>query len=164
MIYAGELMRYPFLSPEWIAAMREIRNDYADYEREVEVDLAANVTITEPPFGDGAAIEGHLDTTGPVIAIEEGHIDAAEFTIEAPYDVAKQLFVDRDPSQLMPALMAGKFKLTGDSSKVLGLAALMAPPAGETTDVGGVDVPVDADVEINVVRELINRIDDITEI
>ena len=49
-------MRYPFLSPEWIAAMRELRAEYADQEGEAtqaaldaSLQLAANVTVTDPP-------------------------------------------------------------------------------------------------------------------
>ena len=80
-------MPYPFLSPEWIAAMRELRAEYAEHDREVEFDLAANVTVTEPPFGDGAIL-GHIDTTGPALTIEEGHLDNADFGIEVPWEVA----------------------------------------------------------------------------
>ena len=153
-------MRHPFLSPEWIAAMREIRADYAEHDRQVDFDLAANVTVTDPPFGDGAIL-GHIDTTGPTLMIEEGHLEDSDFGIEVPYDVAKQLFVDRDPTQVMPALMGGKFKLTGDSSKVLALASLIAPPPGATT---GIDaIPDDADVPVDVLRGIARRIDEITE-
>lgn len=159
-IYARRCMRHPFLSPEWIAAMRDIRADYAEHDREVEIDIAANVTVTDPPFGDGAIL-GHVDTTGPTLMIEEGHLDDADFGLEVPYAIAKQLFVDRDPSQVMPALMGGKFKLTGDSSKVLALASLISPPPSGAT---GVDaLPEDADVPTDVLRGIARRIDEITE-
>lgn len=150
-------MPYPFLSPEWIAAMRELRAEYAEHDREVEFDLAANVTVTEPPFGDGSIL-GHIDTTGPALTIEEGHLDNADFGIEVPWEVAKQLFVDRDPALVMPALMGGKVKLTGDSSKVLAFAALLAPQPGQS-----LAVPDDTEVDVNVVKSLIARIDEITE-
>ncbi len=150
--------KHPFLSPEWIAAMHAIRADYAEHERAVEFDLAANVTVTDPPFGDGPIL-GHIDTTGPLLLIEEGHLDDSDFGLEVPYDIAKQLFVERDPTQVMPALMGGKFKLTGDSSKVLALASLLAPPPGETTADG---IPDTGDVPVDVVRELISRVDEIT--
>lgn len=150
-------MPYPFLSPEWIAAMREIRSEYAEHDREVEFDLAANVTVTEPPFGDGAIL-GHIDTTGPTLTIEEGHLDNSDFGIEVPWEVAKQLFVDRDPAQVMPALMGGKVKLTGDSSKILALASVLAPPPGQD-----LPLPDDTDVPVDVVKSLVQRIDEITE-
>ena len=79
-------MPYPFLSLEWIAAMRELRAEYAEHDREVEFDLAANATVTELP--SATAILGHIDTTGPALTIEEGHLDNADFGIEVPWEVA----------------------------------------------------------------------------
>lgn len=153
-------MRYPFLSPEWIAAMRELRAEYADEEREAAnaaidaaLQLAANVTVTDPPFAD-EPILGHIDTTGPTLLLEEGHLEDSDFAIEVPWALAKQLFVDRDPTQVMPALFGGAIKLTGDSSKVLALASVLAPPpGGDSPEAGAPDI----------VRELIRRVDEITE-
>jgi len=155
--YPGGSMRYPFLSPEWIQAMQALRTEYADHEREADFDLAANVTVTNPPFGDGPIL-GHIDTTGAIVMIEEGHLDHADFGVEVEWQLAKQLFVDRDPTQVMPALMGGGIKLTGDSSKVLGLAAVLAPPPGSTGPDGVPD-----DVDVDVLRSLAQRIDEITE-
>ena len=153
-------MRHPFLSPEWIAAMRELRAEYADEERDVAnaaidaaLQLAANVTVTDPPFAD-EPIRGHIDTTGPTLLLEEGHLDDSDFAIEVPWALAKQLFVDRDPAQVMPALFGGAIKLTGASSKVLALASVLAPPqSGGSTEA---DAP-------DIVRDLIRRVDEITE-
>lgn len=159
-------MRHPFLSPAWIAAMRDLRADYADEEigvaqsaagsRTEALELAANVTITDPPFGDGPIL-GHIDTTGPTLMIEEGHLDGPDFGVELPYDLARQLFVDRDPAQVMPALLGGAIKMTGDSSKVLALAGLLAPPpTGSPAGAGD-------DVTNELVGEIVRRIDEITE-
>lgn len=163
-------MRYSFLSVEWIAAMRELRAEYAAQEEhatalaagsvERSLVLVANVTVTGPPFGDGP-IRGHIDTSGPALTIEEGHLDAPDFGIELPYDLAKQLFVDRDPAQVMPALLGGAVKLTGDSSKVLALAGLLAPPPS-AAQAGSADDPVDGPAP-DLLRELVRRIDEITE-
>ena len=70
----------------------------------------------------------------------------------------EQLFVDRDPALVMPALMGGKVKLTGDSSKVLAFAALLAPQPGQS-----LPVPDDTEVDVDVVKSLVARIDEITE-
>ncbi len=150
-------MRHPFLSPEWIQAMRALRAEYAEHERQADFDLAANVTVTNPPFGDGPIL-GHIDTTGAIVLIEEGHVDSADFGVEVEWKLAKQLFVDRDPAQVMPALMGGGIKLTGDSSKVLALASVLAPPPGASGPEGVPD-----DVDVDVLRGLAKRIDDITE-
>ena len=140
--------------------MRELRAEYADQEGEATqaaidtaLQLAANVTVTKPPFAD-EPILGHIDTTGPTLLLEEGHLDESDFGIEVPWELAKQLFVDRDPAQVMPALLGGAIKLTGDSSKVLALASVLAPPAGDQSPAeGGPDV----------IRDVVRRIDEITE-
>lgn len=155
-------MRYPFLSPEWIAAMRDLRAEYADQEAEAAdlagdsaIELAANVTVTNPPFADDPIL-GHIDTTGPTLLLEEGHLDSSDFGIELPWDLAKQLFVDRDPAQVMPALLGGAVKLTGDSSKVLALAAVLAPPSTTEGAATGGAAP-------DIIRDVVRRIDEITE-
>ncbi|MGZ0219192.1 MAG: hypothetical protein ACKVIY_09275 [Acidimicrobiales bacterium] len=139
---------HTFLSPEWIVAMREIRADYANDEGEPDIQLAANVTVTNPPFGEGSIL-GHIDSSGPTLMIEEGHLDQPEFSLEVRYELAYQLFVQRDPAAVMPAIFAGQIKLTGDSSKVLMLAGQMAPPA-------------DGDPRRDQLREIVARIDAIT--
>ena len=128
--------------------MREIRADYANDEGKPEIQLAANVTVTNPPFGEGSIL-GHLDSSGPTLMIEEGHLDQPEFSLEVRYELAYQLFVQRDPAAVMPAIFAGQIKLTGDSSKVLMLAGQMAPPA-------------DGDPRRDQLREIVARIDAIT--
>lgn len=155
-------MRYPFLSPEWIAAMRRLRAEYAEQEERAadlagdpSLQLAANVTVTDPPFAT-EPILGHIDTTGPTLLLEEGHLQDSDFGIELPWALARQLFVDRDPAQVMPALFGGAIKLTGDSSKVLALASVLAPPA----EAGAGDRTSAAP---DVVRDVVRRIDEITE-
>jgi len=117
---------HPFLSAEWITAVKEIRDDYGDSAASAPIPVAANVIITATPFGDD--VRGHLDARGSSIMIEEGSLDKPDFTIEMPYDLAKQIFVDRDPNGLIPVLFGGKVKLTGDSSKILLLAGAFTPP------------------------------------
>ena len=128
--------------------MREIRADYADTEDEPDIQLAANITVTNPPFGDGS-IHGHIDSSGPTLMIEEGHLDQPEFSLEVSYELAHQLFVQRDPAAVMPAIFAGQIKLTGDSSKVLMLAGQMAPPP-------------EGDPRREQLREVVARVDEIT--
>ena len=128
--------------------MREIRADYANDEGEPDIQLAANVTVTNPPFGEGSIL-GHIDSSGPTLMIEEGHLDQPEFSLEVRYELAYQLFVQRDPAAVRPAIFAGQIKLTGDSSTVLMLAGQMAPPA-------------DGDPRRDQLREIVARIDAIT--
>lgn len=139
---------HPFLSPEWIIAVKAIRDEYGEHAGPPEVDLAANVIITSTPFGSDVC--GHLDARGTTIMLEEGHLDEPDFTLEMPYAVARQIFVDRDPQAIIPVLFGGQVKLTGDSSKILLLAGAFVPP----------DPGSDAAA---IPREVLTRIDSITE-
>ena len=139
---------HAFLSPEWIAAVRAIRDEYHDRVTAPDYPVRANVTVTEAPFGE-PTIVGHIDTTAGAISLELGHLDESDFAIEMAYDVAQQIFVDRDPQALMGILVGGQVKLTGDSSKILGLAGMAAPP--------------DPNNESSALaREVIGRIDAVT--
>ena len=82
--------------------------------------------IADAPFSDDE-IHGHVDTSGGSVAIDEGHIDDSELTVKTDYATAKALFVDRDPAKAMEAFMLGKILVTGDVSKVLGLASNPPP-------------------------------------
>ena len=136
-----------FLSPGWIVAVREIRDEYADRAEVPTVEIAANVTVTDAPF-DEPEVRGHVDTTGSTVSIDLGHVDHAHFTVEMPYEIAHQVFVDRDPAQIMQIILGGRVKLTGDSSRVLALAGTATPPPDGS--------------ETGLAREILRRIDAIT--
>ena len=139
---------YPFLSPEWIAAVAAIRDEYRDRVGTTDMPIRANVTVTDAPFAE-TTVEGHVDTTGGTLSIDEGHLDDSDFRIEVRYDLARQLFVERDPQAILSALLGGQVKLTGDSSKILGIAGMAAPPAeGSET--------------ASLAREIAQRIDAVT--
>lgn len=127
--------------------MKAIRDEYSDSATSTPIPVAANVIITSTPFGHD--VRGHLDATGSSIMIEEGNLDQPDFTIEMPYELAKQIFVERDPNSLIPVLFGGKVKLTGDSSKILLLAGAFTPPEP------GSDAAA-------VPREVLSRIDAVT--
>jgi len=142
------VIAHPFLSPEWIEAVAGIRDEYRDRVGPTDVLIRANVTVTEAPFGE-TAIHGHIDTTGGALSLDQGHLDESDFAIELPYSLAREMFVERDPQAMLGALLGGQVKLTGDSSKVLGLAGMAAPPT-EGSDHG------------DLAREVVRRIDEVT--
>jgi hypothetical protein len=141
--------RHRFLSPEWIVAVAAIRDEYRDRAGSTEISIRANVSVTETPFGHGT-IEGHIDTTGGALTLEVGHLDDSDFALEMRYAVAHQIFVDRDPQAMVGILISGQVKLTGDSSKILALAGMAAPPGPESDTA-------------SLAREVMARIDAITE-
>ena len=139
---------HPFLSPEWIVAVRQIRDEYRHHVGSTEIEIRANVTITETPFDD-PHVKGHIDTTGGALTLDEGHLDEHDFGIEMSYSVAHQIFIDRDPQAVVGILVGGQVKLTGDSSKLLLLAGMASPPA-------------EGSAQGDLAREVIRRIDEVT--
>jgi putative sterol carrier protein len=113
-------MSHPFLSEEWMAAARAIREKYADQVPHVEADLRINQVIQDVPFGDGE-VESHLDTTTGGVVMELGLLDDPDVTITTDYLTAKALFVDQDPAIAMQAFMNGKVKVQGDMMKLMAM-------------------------------------------
>lgn len=117
---------YTFLSPEWIAAAREIRDEFSGKSTTAVEEVRANIVVTDPPFSDDD-IAGHVDTTTGAVIIDEGHVDDPELTVTTDYETAFALFVDRDPAKVMESFMLGKILITGDVAKVMGFAAVEPP-------------------------------------
>jgi hypothetical protein len=117
-------MPYPFLSEEWIAAAREIREKYHDVEATAEVPVAVriNQVITDVPFGAGT-VQAYFDTSGGAIVMELGALDNPDATVTTDYATARSIFVDQDPAAGMQALMNGKVSVDGDMMKLLALQA-----------------------------------------
>ena len=120
---------YPFLSEQWMAEARKIREELRGQVPAGEQSVKLNQVITEVPFGEGT-VNAHLDTSSGELELETGHLDDAEVTITLDYDTAKAVFVD--PQSAVQHFMAGKIKVQGDMTKLL--AVVQAPPeslAGE---------------------------------
>lgn len=140
------MAQHLFLSPEWIAEARAIRDEFQGRSTSDVEPVKANVVVTDPPFGDGD-IEGHVDTTAGAVTIDEWHLNDPEVTVTTDYETAYTLFVDRDPAKVMEAFMLGKFLITGDVAKVMGFA--------------GAQPPTDPD-EIAIAKEIASRLAAIT--
>ncbi len=135
-------MTHQFLSPAWIGAVRQIRDELdpgdaaTDMAGMTDMEARANVTIVDAPF-EASTVKLHLDTSSGTPVFDEGHLSEADFMIEMPYSLAYEIFVERDPAAVMPVLLGGQVKLTGDASKLLLLADSVL--AAETTPPGGSD-------------------------
>jgi hypothetical protein len=136
--------RFPFLSPEWIAAVDEIRHEYAGRTPPPPVTIRANVVVTDTPFGD--EVRGSIDTSAG-LTIEPTELDSPDFTAALDYATARALFLGDDPNALMQAFFGGKIRLTGDATKLLAL------PLPKPTDTGP---------EVDLAREVATRIRAIT--
>ena len=107
-------MSVEFLSDEWFAKVKEIRESAGDVEAPAALaDLVININVS----GDGG--EKHLALVGGMI--EEGQRDDASTTLTLPADLAKRIFIEGDQSAGMQGFMSGQIKVDGDMSKLMSL-------------------------------------------
>jgi putative sterol carrier protein len=119
--------KYPFLSDEWIAEARKIREEYRGKGSPMAHVIKMNQVITEVPFGTGT-IDAHMDTSSGEMELETGHIEGADVKVTLDYATAKAILVDGNPQVGMQAFMAGKIKVEGDMTKLMALQAAPADP------------------------------------
>jgi putative sterol carrier protein len=117
---------YPFLSDEWIAEAKKIREAHAGEATAPAHVIKMNQVITDVPFGDGT-VEAHLDTSSGEIDMDLGHIEGPDLTVTLDYDTAKAILVEGNPQAGMQAFMAGKIKVQGDMTKMMALQSAGPP-------------------------------------
>ncbi len=109
---------HQFLSEEWLGAVKEIREKYADQAPPVPYKIKLNQVVTGVPFGEGE-VRLYVDTTDGTMVMEPGALDDAEVTLTTDYDTAKTVIVDQDQAAAMQAFMSGKIKVQGDMTKLM---------------------------------------------
>ena len=122
------MVKYPFLSDEWMAAATAIREEYRGKTPPAAHTVRMNLRIGEVPFGDGS-LEAHMDSSSGELEMDMGHIDKPDLTVRVDYATAKAIFVDGNPQAGMQAFMAGKVKVEGDMAKLM---MLQGAPADES--------------------------------
>ena len=126
------MAKHPFLSDEWLAEAKNIREEFAGKTPPVAHTVKMNQIITDVPFGDGT-IEAHMDTSSGELQMDLGHIDAPDVTVTLDYDTAKAIFVEGNPQAGMQAFMAGKIKVQGDMTKLMAMQS--GPPDATAQEV-----------------------------
>ena len=121
------MAKYPFLSEEWMAEAKKIRDEYAGQGAPMAQTMKMNQIITEVPFGDGT-INAHMDSSSGEMEMDLGHMEGAEVTITIDYATAKAIFVDGNPQAGMQAFMAGKIKVQGDMTKLMAMGQAAPDP------------------------------------
>ncbi|MEA3021061.1 MAG: hypothetical protein QOI47_2585 [Actinomycetota bacterium] len=121
------MAKHPFLTEEWMAEAKKIREEYAGKGAPVAQTMKMNQIITEVPFGDGT-INAHMDSSSGEMDMDLGHIDDAEVTVTIDYATAKAIFVDNNPQAGMQAFMAGKIKVQGDMTKLMAMGQAAPDP------------------------------------
>lgn len=112
-------MSFKFMSAEWFAKVKELRDAAGDIETPAVLhDLVINLTVTGGDDG-----EKEMALVGGMI--EDGHHDAAPTTMILPVDLAHRIFIDNDQSAGMQGFMSGQIKIEGDMSKLMALQTAM---------------------------------------
>lgn len=124
---------YDFLSEEWMAAAREIRERYHAELPDVTVDVRINQIITEVPFGDGV-INAYIDTSNGSLELELGELAEPDAVLMVDYTTAKAMIVERDPAIVMQSFMEGRIRVQGDMMKIMAMQASAAAHQTEAAE------------------------------
>lgn len=121
-----------FLSEEWLAEARAIREEYEGKGGAPAVTMRMNLVVTEVPDGvaDGD-IDAHMDTTEGDMNMDVGHLENPDLTVTLPYDTAKAILVEGNPQVGMQAFMAGQIKVQGDMSKLMAMQTAQPDEVGK---------------------------------
>ena len=122
------MTKHPFLSDEWVAAAKAIREEHQGGGAGVPHVMKMNMVITEVPFGEGV-VHAHMDTTEGDMVMDTGHLEGEDLTVTVDYATAKAIFVEGNPQAGMQAFMAGKIKVQGDMSKMMAMQTAAPDPA-----------------------------------
>ena len=110
--------KHPFLSDEWTAEAKKIRDEYRGKTPPVPHVVKMNQIITDVPFGEGT-LEAHMDSSSGEMEFDRGHVENPDVTVTLDYETAKVIFVEGNPQAGMQAFMAGKVKVQGDMTKLM---------------------------------------------
>jgi hypothetical protein len=114
------MAKHAFLSEEWIAAAKAVREEYAGKGAPPAHKVKMNLHITDVPFGEGT-VDAHMDTSGDDMDMDLGHLTGEDLTVTVDYATAKAIFIDQNPQAGMQAFMAGKIKVQGDMTKLMAM-------------------------------------------
>lgn len=131
-----------FGSPEWIKAVEEIREAYAEKvaeqiaEQVPEVPVPAfrvNLTMTGAPDGIGqdGVVHAHVDSSRRSNMLDTGALSDPDVSVMVDYDTAYDLVVDQRPSAILAAFLGGRIKVSGD------LAGLVAQSGLDLAEIPG---------------------------
>ena len=116
------MAKYQFLTPEWVAAAKAIREEFEGESPAPAHSVRMNQIITEVPFGD-TDVKAFMDTSDGALNLDLGELENPDLTVTVDYETAKAIIVDGNPQAGMQAFMAGKIKVQGDMNKMMALQA-----------------------------------------
>jgi hypothetical protein len=118
------LVKYEFLSPEWIDATRAIRDEYRGRIPPMALGVKVNLVITDAPHG--GPIEAHLDTSSGQPSLELGLLEGPDVTLTLDFATARSMFAEQDPGAVMQSFFSGRIRVDGDVTKLMVMQAQQA--------------------------------------
>ena len=131
-------MTHPFMSNAWFDAIVKIRDEIGEIPLNPAIkNIVINLVVTDGPDGDQ---EMHMKAG----SFDRGLAENAPTKLTIPYEIARNLFVERDQQIAVQAFMSGQIKIEGE----VGTLIKMQLPDEDTPQS----------------RELKDRIKEITEV
>ena len=124
------MAKYQFLTEEWVAAAKDLREQFAGEAPAPAHVVRMNQIITEVPFGDGE-VKAFMDTSNGALELDLGELENPDLTVTVDYVTAKAIMVDGNPQAGMQAFMAGKIKVQGDMTKMMALQSGTPDPSAQ---------------------------------
>ena len=108
-------MAHPFMSNAWFDAIVKIRDEIGEIPANQDIqDIVINLVVTDGPDGDQ---EMHVKAG----SFDRGLAENAPTKLTMPYEIARKLFIERDPKVAVQAFMAGQVKIEGEVGPLMQL-------------------------------------------
>ncbi len=106
-------MTHPFMSNAWFDAIVKIRDEIGKIPVDEAIqDVVINLVVTDGPDGNQ---EMHMKAG----SFDRGLAENAPTKLTIPYEIARSLFVERDPQVAVQAFMSGHIKVEGEAGTLL---------------------------------------------
>ena len=116
-------MPYSFLSPEWIAAARALREEFHTHfdVPGSSPSVRVNLVVTDVPFGEGF-VHAQTDSAAGHVEIELGHVPEPDLTVTIDHKTARTIVVDQRPEVALQAFLFGRIVIDGDLTRLAATA------------------------------------------
>lgn len=125
--YHAAVPAYPFLSDEWLAAVRRIV-DEQNLQLPEGASVTMNLLVTDTPFENDRRL--HIVIQQGAAEWNADHAPDADLTLTTDYVTAREVFMTGDPQAALQAFMEGKVKIQGDLTKLMAAQAAGTAPGG----------------------------------
>jgi hypothetical protein len=106
---------HSFMSNAWFDAIVKIRDEVGEIPVDEAIkEVVINLVVTDGPDGDQ---EMHVKAGN----FDRGLVEGAPTKLTMPYEVARNLFVERDQQVAVQAFMSGQIKIEGEIGPLMQL-------------------------------------------